>query len=698
MAKSILLKKRLQSEIMNECVGRKERVSMDDLVMPLNVDFEYIVEGVKEICSSDENFISFQSELYTKTFMDNLCNEISDKLDDVGTMSILSITKLFDLPTAIINTYVLNEIGNKIAAVKDGDTIYTRRYLSAQKMYVAAILSSVTKVTPMEKIVSVIPVSENIFWSLWNELDKENIINGKLFGLKHSTKKNFYIPKYYSDLTLCYIKSKFNSDGIIDSGIFKKFFITNINETFDAIYGKSFSKSIIHLDSIIISKEKLTDYINEIENDARNSGWCDVMGFLRNEISYPITEVDIDIIKEKYWKLSNDLKFLDTPDSSLILYKKSLVDTIKKFLEPIVKEIAVKEAPNLIISMKEEQAKGKHKQHSDDEDWGTGKGGKGSKKKGVSSKKPAKKSTTEVRKGTTISLPNATLLKQLEKENLAPENIVKCIYKEISTDLEETFNNEIIYTMNNLSLTRSSDQKKNRKVLEQNGQTLYETFCILEQGALHFPDKTGTDLRDYLLKNTGIDFANVVLSIISERPVDELSSPGTRNKIIKEMDCDNDIKEDILSLYASITSGDVNLFHEAVKTLGNKNSCGLIFKKPHESLIPELVSSYKDGLVKALKESTDHAKSLLLGILILYADRYKIAVSGSGKFVGNFILNFKNSSQVDEDEISLLTSAQGAVIEVFKSKGNVDGTLKEQLDEAIEEIKNVVINKNSFST
>uniref|UniRef100_A0A0K0FEB2 E3 UFM1-protein ligase 1 homolog n=1 Tax=Strongyloides venezuelensis TaxID=75913 RepID=A0A0K0FEB2_STRVS len=339
--KEYVTKKRLQSEIMNECIGRKGRVSMDDLVMSLNVDFEYIVEGVKEICSSDENFISFQSELYTKTFMDNLCNEISDKLDDVGTMSILSITKLFDLPTAIINTYVLNEIGNKIAAVKDGDTIYTRRYLSAQKMYVAAILSSVTKVTPMEKIVSVIPVSENIFWSLWNELDKENIINGKLFGLKHSTKKNFYIPKYYSDLTLCYIKSKFNSDG-------------------------------------------------------------------------------------------------------------------------------------------------------------------------------------------------------------------------------------------------------------------------------------------------------------------------------------------------------------------NKNSCGLIFKKPHESLIPELVSSYKDGLVKALKESTDHAKSLLLGILILYADRYKIAVSGSGKFVGNFILNFKNSSQVDEDEISLLTSAQGAVIEVFKSKGNVDGTLKEQLDEAIEEIKNVVINKNSF--
>uniref|UniRef100_A0A0K0G1J4 E3 UFM1-protein ligase 1 homolog n=1 Tax=Strongyloides venezuelensis TaxID=75913 RepID=A0A0K0G1J4_STRVS len=43
--KEYVTKKRLQSEIMNECVGRKERVSMDDLVMPLNVDFEYIVEG-----------------------------------------------------------------------------------------------------------------------------------------------------------------------------------------------------------------------------------------------------------------------------------------------------------------------------------------------------------------------------------------------------------------------------------------------------------------------------------------------------------------------------------------------------------------------------------------------------------------------------------------------------------------------------
>uniref|UniRef100_A0A0N5CD78 Uncharacterized protein n=1 Tax=Strongyloides papillosus TaxID=174720 RepID=A0A0N5CD78_STREA len=75
------------------------------------------------------------------------------------------------------------------------------------------------------------------------------------------------------------------------------------------------------------------------------------------------------------------------------------------------------------------------------------------------------------------------------------------------------------------------------------GQALFEKFCILEQGASHFP-------------------------------VEELLSSGTRTKISTEMDCDNDIKEDVLSLYASTTSGDVNLFHGAVITLETKIAVG----------------------------------------------------------------------------------------------------------------------------
>uniref|UniRef100_A0A0N5C1B5 BTB domain-containing protein n=1 Tax=Strongyloides papillosus TaxID=174720 RepID=A0A0N5C1B5_STREA len=109
------------------------------------------------------------------------------------------------------------------------------------------------------------------------------------------------------------------------------------------------------------------------------------------------------------------------------------------------------------------------------------------------------------------------------------------------------------------------------------------------------------------------------------------------------MDCNNDIKEGILSLYASTTSGDV-------------------LKKSHESLAQFLMSSYKDGLVKALEGSVNNTKSHLFDYLILYAGRYKIAVSRPGKFVENFIPTLKNSAQFNEYEISLLTSGQEAVM------------------------------------
>uniref|UniRef100_A0A0K0G667 E3 UFM1-protein ligase 1-like domain-containing protein n=1 Tax=Strongyloides venezuelensis TaxID=75913 RepID=A0A0K0G667_STRVS len=118
-----------------------------------------------------------------------------------------------------------------------------------------------------------------------------------------------------------------------------------------------------------------------------------------------------------------------------------------------------------------------------------------------------------------------------------------------------------------MSLTRNSNQKKNKKILKQNGQTLYDTFVLV---LYTFKDKTGLDLKDCLFKNTGIEFTNIILSIIFETPVGELSSSGTRNKIVNKKDFDNDIKEDILSLYTLTTSGDVNLFHNAVETLEKK--------------------------------------------------------------------------------------------------------------------------------
>uniref|UniRef100_A0A0N4ZNS8 E3 UFM1-protein ligase 1 homolog n=1 Tax=Parastrongyloides trichosuri TaxID=131310 RepID=A0A0N4ZNS8_PARTI len=703
--KEYVTRKHLKNEIKNECVEKKGRISFDELVMNLNVEYEHITDAVRDITTNDNQFICHQSELYTKDFMDNLCIEISNKLDEFGTMSVLTLTKMFDLPTTIINNYIINEIGGKINATRDGDQIYTRNYLIVQKVCIASIIGSLTKVIPIEQILDSISLSNTIFWGLWNELENEKLINGKVFGSKNVLKGTYYIPDCFTKLCNKYIKNKFDSDSLFEISILKKFFMANVDETFDTIYGKDFSKkNIVQLESIVIKNDKLEELVSEMKNEIKSNEYIYVLESINEKLSISLEEEDAEIIGQKYLKPINDFILIHSDEGSLICYSKTLIDKIRIFLEPIVKELAGKEAPNLIITMKEQSKVGKQQQNSDDEDWGTIKSGKGGKKKGGFSKKSSKKSKTPETHKTKIQLPNKDLLLAINKENIAPKNIVDTIYKDISNGLEDLFNSEIEKTITSLSLSININQKRNRKLLEESARALYHSFCIFEQGTLFFTgmfynklfmlnifiDKTGSDLKDYLLKNTGIEFSNIILTIVSGIEDEDFTIASKRDKVIKNMDCNDDVKEDIISLYSATNSGEVDKFHEAVKVLGNKGGCGLVFDKPNKESSEDILQKYKEGLKDALSNSNDHATSLLLIILILFAERLNVAIKASGKFVGNLIINLKLSNKINEDESSLLVSSQGAVIEIFKSKGNADPILKEQLDEAIDTLKRIV--------
>lgn len=74
-----------------------------------------------------------------------LCKGLNEQLMDVGTVSISQLAKIWDLPTEILNSLVLVEVGSKVDAIRDGDALYTRSYLSAQRNIIRAMLCGLTK-------------------------------------------------------------------------------------------------------------------------------------------------------------------------------------------------------------------------------------------------------------------------------------------------------------------------------------------------------------------------------------------------------------------------------------------------------------------------------------------------------------------------------------------------------------------------
>ncbi|VDM44104.1 unnamed protein product [Toxocara canis] len=169
-----LTKKHLLTEIKNECIGRGGRVSLSELAHTLNVDYEHIENSVAIILKQSSSFVLCNAELVSRDYVDLLCKELNERLSETGVLSISQLAKSWDLPSEILNGLVLIEIGNKVDAMRDGDAIYTRAYLSAQSRLLRAMLIALTKVTPVAKLTARLNLSPSIFWSLYDELVDAN--------------------------------------------------------------------------------------------------------------------------------------------------------------------------------------------------------------------------------------------------------------------------------------------------------------------------------------------------------------------------------------------------------------------------------------------------------------------------------------------------------------------------------------------
>uniref|UniRef100_A0AC35TUT0 E3 UFM1-protein ligase 1 homolog n=1 Tax=Rhabditophanes sp. KR3021 TaxID=114890 RepID=A0AC35TUT0_9BILA len=696
--KEYVTRKHLRREVANECLDKKGRVSFDDMVLGLNVDYSHIVEAVKNLCEEDDSFITHGAELYTKDYMDDLCRKIEEKLNEKGRTTIFEITKSFDLPTIIIDTYIISQIGFKINALKDGESIYTRKFLDTQKKIIKGAVGALTKVCVMEQIAESLEVSRNVFVTLWNELEQEKVITGRIMGSKSILKQAYYIPIYFIKLSEQFIRNKFNSDGFIDMSCFKKLFMLDVNGALVGIFGKEKVKKMVFLNSIVLEKEKFDEFLVNLKDDVRLKEYCNVLDCFNETSNVALDKQDLEVIKEKYIKGNDEFEYVSVDDETLIIYSKELSSKIYEALEPIVKEKARKEAPNLVIQLKEQSSKKAKVSDDEDDDWNTNKGGKGKKKVNTkkSSTKKGKAASNDFETTASIPLPREELLKTATKLNIAPRDVIEMLFDKLSNKLEIIFQHEIEITVTDLSQSFIQDKKKIRREFEEKAQSLYNSLMtfydgtkVIEEKNEFASNKLCESLKEYLFKSIGTDLFNTLLKILSDQPIEDNLVGLKRDKAIKELSVPEDIKGMFTKLYQLLNSNSYEDFLSTMDSMFASNSSGLKIKFPKDSVKKEFQNSYLANLKEQLNLSTDHATSLLLSIIILLNVRCGIAIHASGKLVSALLTYLNSSTKLNEAESSLLLSAQAAVIEVFKSKGSTSLQLSEQLNEAMEEIKKI---------
>ncbi|EJW80325.1 hypothetical protein WUBG_08767, partial [Wuchereria bancrofti] len=253
--KEYVTRNHLLNEVKNECIGREGRVSLYDLAYTLNVDYEHIESTV--------------SVIVKQGYIDVLCKSLNERLMDDGIVSISQLAKTWDLPAEILNSLVLVEVGSKVDAIRDGDALYTRSYLSAQRNILRAMLCGLTKVTPIARLQSELQLTNAMFWSLFDELDTMKEVPGKIVGARTSN-HCLYHPNIYTVLVKQYILKTFLQEGILKLAVFKKLSVVEPKVYMKEILKNTAYSKLIHFPSAIISI-KVWDEIEAAVKEEMNS-------------------------------------------------------------------------------------------------------------------------------------------------------------------------------------------------------------------------------------------------------------------------------------------------------------------------------------------------------------------------------------------------------------------------------------------
>jgi hypothetical protein len=131
---------------------------------------------------------------------------------------------------------------------------------------------------------------------------------------------------------------------------------------------------------------------------------------------------------------------------------------------------------------------------------------------------------------------------------------------------------------------------------------------------------------------------------------------------------ESEVRQSITQLFSSLT--DMEKFHEAAQSL---QACSIMLKPPDKKAKQEAVSTYAQDLRTQLEQSEDPPACLLLAILIVYAEKAKVAIHASGKFVSSLCKHLTATSdslheRVAPELLELFNETQRLVVQMFKSK------------------------------
>lgn len=657
--KEYITDKHLEKEILDELAAHGGRINIVDLQQILNVDLGYIEAKISELLKQDKTLLLVQGFLMNRTYLEKMCDEINDTLQEAGQLTVSDLTKEFGLPTGFLLEHIEASLGIRIMGrldKTDSGVLYTESYVARYQARIRGQFSAITRPTPLGPIISQGNYHSKLFQSVLSDL----VSSGQLLGSIHGrAEKAVYIPEIHIKLQNSWVDSFLASNGYIEYDAISRLGIDNPQEYLNRRYGNQ--TKLLKLETCCVGQLVTTRVEATLEEAQSSNGWVDVMTILPS----PCTPADGNKILLLFSKSYPELLVFDMT----IVASKTFVQACFELFQPLVTEKAQKISVTnaaLCAELMSPQVEAPRKEKKEEK---RKKGG--AEKKGQRGKEP----DAELEDGDEGSRKRVSKeLQFMSTKEIAAFLMTKypdCseeFLTELAGSLYGRLQDAYLHALKTLVSTSNEgpsqvQQRKQHTNLQESIQGLWNSVKLFQKAIQLFEGDIASQLSKYLLRTHCTDLLNMVICYLSkdkgiQLPEDHKLTAKDRTTII--LNLPEGMRKSLKANSIAVNGKDVEDFLKQFEALCEEEFCGVMLKKLDKKKERQLLFSHQQSLLAALKEEKEPAMALHLTSVLLFQRCTNCIIHAPGRLVPS-IISFL-SKHMSDPEYVILTDFQRLVI------------------------------------
>ena len=559
--KEYLTHQHLAREIQDELYVSGGRIGLVELAAGLNVDYSQVETAAAGLCKGDRELHLVLGHLVSAKYLETICVQINEKLQQSGTISLPSLTKVYDLPSDFLIEQIHERLGSIIEGFKDETdpkVLLTTSHVARNRARIRGVLSAVTVPTTVSSIISKFGFQEKLFFTLAEELVRTGRLPGVLTGGRTAGKAS-YIPHSYARAQTAWVDSFYASNGYLEYDAVARIGISEAQSYVKKKFGTD--SGILYLAGCCVGPNIMEQLEAVIDESLSSGGWCDVSHLIPSVLSSEDAATMVQtVLKSK----SSAVLLGDSIIVSQSLMHKIVVEQEQEMEDRAVKDVESGAVAQMMVDqgagdLEQETVKDKKEERRKKAAGGSQGGGaqgrqtktKSTKKKGgkrkddddwsddddVTKKSGVRASKTKAKE---LEFKSTSQLEESLKATSLLTDFPEEMLEEVSEMLVEQLNRkyrEVARDKYHASLASSLlNKKRTHGDLTEKVNSVYTTVRLGDKGITEFSkEEHRAALSKHLLKTMCSDMVNEMFQYVAEENMIKVKIKYLRSNLLNEI-------------------------------------------------------------------------------------------------------------------------------------------------------------------